>query len=53
MISEMGLCIWDLDTGVLTTHQESLENQAQANLESAAWYKDPIKDANLKTGPSP
>jgi hypothetical protein len=49
MISEMSLSIWDLDTFILTTHQESSENQAQANLESAAWYKDAFEDLSPAT----
>jgi hypothetical protein len=49
MISEMGTCTWDLDTGVLTTHCESVDNQVQSDLESTAWYKDAFKDLGLTT----
>jgi hypothetical protein len=44
MISEMGLCTWDSDSGILITLQESAENQNLAELEKAAWYKDAFKD---------
>jgi hypothetical protein len=44
MISEMGSCTWDSDSGILTTLQESAENQNLAKLEKAAWYKDAFKD---------
>ncbi len=47
MISEMGTCSWDSDTGVLNTHCESVDNQVQADLESAAWYKDAFKDLGV------
>ncbi len=49
MILEMGMCTWDSDTGVLTTHRESVDNQVQADLESAAWYKDAFKELGLAT----
>jgi hypothetical protein len=44
MISEMGLCTWDSNSGILTTPQESAENQNLAELEKVAWYKDAFKD---------
>jgi hypothetical protein len=44
MISEMGSCTWDSNSGILTTPQESAENQNLAKLEKAAWYKDAFKD---------
>jgi hypothetical protein len=44
MMSEMGLCIWDPNSGVLTTLQESAENYNLAELEKAAWYKDAFED---------
>jgi hypothetical protein len=49
MITEMGTCTWDSDTGVLTTHRESVDNQVQADLESTAWYKDALKELSLTT----
>jgi hypothetical protein len=36
MISETGLCTWDPDSGVLTTSQESANNQNLAELKKAA-----------------
>ncbi len=44
MILEMGSCTWDSDSGILTTPQESAENQNLAELEKVAWYKDAFKD---------
>jgi hypothetical protein len=49
MILEMGRYTWDSDTGVLTTHRESVDNQVQADLESAAWYEDASKELGLAT----
>jgi hypothetical protein len=57
MISEMGLYMWDSNSGILTTLQESAEKQNLAELEKAAWYKDAFKDlgvakqGHLKTPP--
>ncbi len=47
MISEMGSCTWDSDSGILTTLQESAENQNLVKLEKAAWYKDAFKDLGM------
>ena len=55
MISEMGLCTWDPDTGTLTTPQESMESQNLAELEKAAWYKDAFEGigSTKMTAPRP
>jgi hypothetical protein len=44
MMSEMGSCTWDPDSGVLTTSRESAENHNLAELKKAAWYKDAFED---------
>jgi hypothetical protein len=44
MMSEMSLCTWDPDSGVLTTLWESADTQNLANLERAAWYKNAFED---------
>jgi hypothetical protein len=53
LFAEMGMCLWDPETGVLTTQRESNENQHLAELEKAAWFKDAFKDLRLdeKGGP--
>ncbi len=59
MISEMSLCTWDPNSGVLTTLGESEDNQNLADLNRAAWYKNafedlgPAKKGGLKTPPPP
>jgi hypothetical protein len=44
MLSEMGLCTWDPNSGVLTTLQDSAKNHNLAELKKAAWYKDAFED---------
>jgi hypothetical protein len=44
MISEMGLCTWDPNSGILTTTRESAENKNLAELEKAEWYKDAFEN---------
>jgi hypothetical protein len=43
MILEMGLCMWDSDSGILTTLQESAENQNLAELEKRHGTRMPSK----------
>jgi hypothetical protein len=44
MMSEMALCTWDPDSGVLTTSRESAKNHNLAELEKVAWHKDAFED---------
>jgi hypothetical protein len=57
MMAEMESCTWDADSGILTTLQETEENNNLAELEKAAWYKNAFKNlgaakqGGLKTPP--
>jgi hypothetical protein len=53
LFTEMDTCLWDPETGVLTTQRETNENQHLEELEKAAWFKDAFKDLRLdkKGGP--
>jgi hypothetical protein len=44
MMAKMELCTWDADSGILTTLQETEENNNLAELEKAAWYKNAFKN---------
>jgi hypothetical protein len=43
-ISDMASCIWDTDSGTLTTQQEEAENKNRVVLEMASWFKDAFAD---------
>jgi hypothetical protein len=47
MISEMGLCTWDLYSGILMTLREATKNKNLAELEKAAWYRDAFEDIDV------
>jgi hypothetical protein len=53
LFTEMGTCLWEPETGVLTTQRETNKNQHLEELEKAAWFKDPFEDLRLdkKGGP--
>ncbi len=53
LFTEMSTCLWDPETGVLTTQRETNKNQHLEELEKAAWFKDAYKDLRLdkKGGP--
>ncbi len=53
LFTEMGTCLWDPETGVLTTQRETNKNQHLEELEKAAWFKDAFEDLRLdkKGGP--
>jgi hypothetical protein len=53
LVSEMASFTWDLDSGVLTTKQETDENKHLEELEKAAWFKDAFEDLGpaAKGGP--
>jgi hypothetical protein len=44
-------CIWNKDTGVLTTLQEKESGDAMRDLASALWYRDAFAGLNLTGGP--
>jgi hypothetical protein len=43
-ISDMVSCIWDSDSGTLTTQQEEAEDKNRVVLETASWFKDAFAD---------
>jgi hypothetical protein len=43
-ISDMASCIWDSDSGTLTTQQEEAEDKNRVVLETASWFKDAFAD---------
>jgi hypothetical protein len=53
MISEMGSCSWDPDSGILTNLREASENKNLAELEKAAWYRDAIEGIDVAKWSSP
>jgi hypothetical protein len=53
LFAEMGMCLWDPETGVITTQRESNENQHLEELKKAAWLKDAFEDLRLDKKGSP
>jgi hypothetical protein len=47
LFTEMGTCLWDPETGVLTTQRETNENQHLEELKKAVWFKDAFEDLRL------
>ncbi len=44
MMAKMESCTWDANSGILTTLQETEENNNLAELEKAAWYKNAFEN---------
>jgi hypothetical protein len=55
LVAEINSCLWDSDSRVLNTQQESNKNQHLDGLEKAAWFKNAFEDLGLvsKSGPKP
>ena len=55
LLSEMGSCTWDPDTGTLTTSREVGKQKNLEELEQAPWYKDAFKELGrtAKSVPKP
>ena len=47
MMSEIHLCKWDSETGVLTTQREAKEKEDTVDLENALWFKNAFEDLEL------
>ena len=52
-ISKMATCTWDLDSGSLTTHWETTEENNRVVLEMATWFKDAFANLGLTTNGQP
>jgi hypothetical protein len=53
LVAEIDFCMWDLDSGVLTTQLESNKNQHLEELEKAGWFKNAFEDLGLVSKGSP
>ncbi len=53
LFTEMGTCLWDPETSILTAQRETNKNQHLEELKKAAWFKDAFEDLRLdkKGGP--
>ncbi len=43
LVAEISSCMWDLNSGVLTTQRKSNKNQHLEELKKAAWFKSALR----------